>query len=935
MLPFAAVMPASVQVVPCLSPAEPGPSCQFARAQSARRATRWLRWSFSIQGSRRLILLASGEDAEEQDPDVKPLSKDPWFFRDPDEDPSAQRPPLRFLRERKPGSHPRERRRRRSPERDDSRPPRNWGNNADGGAEPGGGAGGRTWTRDRGHYRGIGAPPRAPRPPPPAYRSPSPPAPTGAHGGPRRAYPPAGDAAAREAYYEDRGRSSREALVNEKIKQAGLRMDLWGIEELVREHRPHLNSINISTAVYHIGKIVAARRATLQQARPALLLLEGRFIETADEFRPRALSNVIYGCALSRYHSAALLAAASRLPSELEGNCSNLLWSLATLKERDAAVFEAVAARCLQAIPSFNEQNLSNVAWACAALGHYDAALFDAVAKASLDRVSHFTPQGLATLAWSFATLRAPAGAPLLEAAAAHAVTRLSDFAAQGLSLLCWSFATFGANCDAETPLGPSPAQTPSASSPSPSPSPEPSSSSSSFAAAASTAPGTAGGSSSSSSNGVAPSAFASPAVVAFFTLVAGELVARRLSDFSPQAISNIVWAFAKVGVRDEAMLSSVAAEAARRLSDFGEQNISNVAWGFAKLQFAPPRLFGRISEEARRRVGQLTGQGLANVAWAFATVKFLDAPLFRTLAENALTRLDALNCQQLANLAWAFGTMRVDNLDLMRALADEARQRGAAMKAQELTMLALAFAYVRFDDPAAIDHLVEEARKRLAEFSPQEVSNLAWAFIAFGRHDEIVELGMLQRLLSYQRTLLLSPENLNQLGIILFAFRTERPELLPSFPDSLREAVTAYYADLVDGGGYDSSGLHISVAGELAEVRGGFVEEHFAGAYFLDIAYPDERVCVEVDGPLHYLALSGRLDGDSELKDRLLARDGWTVHHVTYREWNALPRHRRRPFLAALLEGRREAFLAAEPAPPPRPGPGPGQGAPLGLGTS
>ena len=60
-----------------------------------------------------------------------------------------------------------------------------------------------------------------------------------------------------------------------------------------------------------------------------------------------------------------------------------------------------------------------------------------------------------------------------------------------------------------------------------------------------------------------------------------------------------------------------------------------------------------------------------------------------------------------------------------------------------------------------------------------------------------------------------------------------------------------------------------------------------------LDMAQPDERRAVEVDGPSHYLKdAEGRCvgeNGSTRFKSRLLRRLGWDVTHVPFFEWDAL----------------------------------------------
>ena len=86
-------------------------------------------------------------------------------------------------------------------------------------------------------------------------------------------------------------------------------------------------------------------------------------------------------------------------------------------------------------------------------------------------------------------------------------------------------------------------------------------------------------------------------------------------------------------------------------------------------------------------------------------------------------------------------------------------------------------------------------------------------------------------------------------------------------------------------------SQLQRDVAAALDRIGWAHVFEHVtAEGLSLDMAQPDERRAVEVDGPWHYLKdAKGRCvveNGPTHLKSRLLRRLGWDVTHVPFFEW-------------------------------------------------
>ena len=75
---------------------------------------------------------------------------------------------------------------------------------------------------------------------------------------------------------------------------------------------------------------------------------------------------------------------------------------------------------------------------------------------------------------------------------------------------------------------------------------------------------------------------------------------------------------------------------------------------------------------------------------------------------------------------------------------------------------------------------------------------------------------------------------------------------------------------------------------------------------FSLDLAQPESKLAVEVDGPSHYLKdlLSGEsvVNGATRFKMRQLRSFGWTVAHISFLEWNHKTESERRQLVAAKL---------------------------------
>ena len=122
------------------------------------------------------------------------------------------------------------------------------------------------------------------------------------------------------------------------------------------------------------------------------------------------------------------------------------------------------------------------------------------------------------------------------------------------------------------------------------------------------------------------------------------------LSEFMPQAISNIVWAYATAGETSPQLFEKFANHvvAQGNLNAFEPQALSNIVWAYATAGELRPRLFKQLADH-------IVAQGDLN---AFKP----QAPLlFQKLPDEAITRRNDFNAQDISNLLWAYAVANAD----------------------------------------------------------------------------------------------------------------------------------------------------------------------------------------------------------------------------------------------------------------------------------
>jgi hypothetical protein len=66
----------------------------------------------------------------------------------------------------------------------------------------------------------------------------------------------------------------------------------------------------------------------------------------------------------------------------------------------------------------------------------------------------------------------------------------------------------------------------------------------------------------------------------------------KDLGQFKPQALSNIVWSYATVGINDQHLFTSFAPAVKVVLGQCNSQNVANIAWAYAVANVNDPLLF-------------------------------------------------------------------------------------------------------------------------------------------------------------------------------------------------------------------------------------------------------------------------------------------------------------------------------------------------------
>jgi hypothetical protein len=403
-----------------------------------------------------------------------------------------------------------------------------------------------------------------------------------------------------------------------------------------------------------------------------------------------------------------------------------------------------------------------------------------------------------------------------------------------------------------------------------------------------------------------------------------------------PQEIANTAWAFAKLNTSAPILFAKIEERASFLVENGKTQEVANTAWAFATLQAPGPTLFKKIEERAIFIVMNAKPQETAMLAWAFALYsnhasslfEKISAPtLFKKIEERASYLVENGNPHSIANTAWAFAKLNTPAPILFDLIEERAPDIIVHANSEEMALLMLAFAKKQHAAPALcfeVDSrseffihtgthqniastamafaelgilpisffgcLEESADKFLESASQQSVCNTCWSLAVLDlarAHEPLLQLlwGKAMKI----DAAVFTDDNLSQLVQTKLHARSSGVELSPPEPPALRlrMAEAAEVTDSIEGIQESEYSALLTEMGFRHERQVCPWKE--AGRMFaIDIACPVRKIAVELDGGFHFLN-SGRENGRTVAKRRLLESSGWKVVNIPYQVDNKM----------------------------------------------
>jgi len=379
------------------------------------------------------------------------------------------------------------------------------------------------------------------------------------------------------------------------------------------------------------------------------------------------------------------------------------------------------------------------------------------------------------------------------------------------------------------------------------------------------------------------------------------------LNDFWPQALKDLVWAYATLDEQSPELLKKVADHILQldNLDKFIPQHLSNTVWAYATAEESHPNLFKKVADHivGLNDLRSFNGQDCSNTVWAYATADESHPNMFKKVANHIvkLLNLNRYDPQALKDIVWAYATAGESHPQLFKKLADEANKRQHELIPQQISNFLWAFATNGQVDEHLFSSLVPSVKANLNKYNAQNLSNVAWAYSvadvdapsvfndefanACLRKENEFELEALAQLHQWQlwqdeiKSGISLPLSLQKRCYESFISKVLRPSRLQDDVVSILSSMGLQPQEEV----LLKSGYRIDA---VVEVNG-------------------KQIAVEVDGPSHFIGRSRELTGSTILKHRQVAAlDGMPVVAIPYWEWDKLKKdsEKKQQYLRSML---------------------------------
>ena len=204
--------------------------------------------------------------------------------------------------------------------------------------------------------------------------------------------------------------------------------------------------------------------------------------------------------------------------------------------------------------------------------------------------------------------------------------------------------------------------------------------------------------------------------------------------EFIPQHVSNCLWAVATIGVSitGEEAVHVLISRCIAKADELKVQGIANCLWAVATigLHVTGDKIIPVLISRCEETYLELQAQHVSNCLWAFATLNLSKRSVVHKLFVSCLARAADLTPQGAATCLWAVATLgeEFENDKVVPVLFDTCTHHVSNFDTNDLTSTFCAAAKLGVYDPDFVQEITRMCILRVNELLPQQIAKCLWA---------------------------------------------------------------------------------------------------------------------------------------------------------------------------------------------------------------
>eukprot|EP00980_Cylindrotheca_fusiformis_P021407 scaffold8259_cov143-Cylindrotheca_fusiformis.AAC.25 len=142
-----------------------------------------------------------------------------------------------------------------------------------------------------------------------------------------------------------------------------------------------------------------------------------------------------------------------------------------------------------------------------------------------------------------------------------------------------------------------------------------------------------------------------------------------RSNELTPADVAQCIWALAKLGVENDAVVSPFTTRATSLVPNMNVIEATNILWALGKMRYSNFELTSTLAEKLTRNPLQPSPKQAASALYALGRLRVKDKELYDTLSLSITSQIEDTSAHAIANVLWAYKTVSlkppVELLDL------------------------------------------------------------------------------------------------------------------------------------------------------------------------------------------------------------------------------------------------------------------------------